>query len=247
MHQAHGVGRRQALGRLPADPHHLGHRQHAVALEPLVQRLSLEKGHGNEGHAAVLAHLQDGHDVIVLDGGGGFGLAQEALTGGFTGGQARQHGLDGQLALELRVLGLEHHAHAAGAEHLEDTKTAEPADLVWPFRRGQEVVVRPRVLVGIIIASAGRGAAQLGGRKLGTPGAAVPPCNATAGPGGSVRSSSAGCPGAAWLGPNAVRPFAGTTSAFPQPGHLTCLPATSSLTLSGLPQAAHAKEIIAKP
>ena len=176
------------------------------------------------------------------------GLAQEALAGGLAGGQARQHGLDGQLAFELRVLGLEDHAHAAGAEHLEDAKAAQPADLVGPFRRGQEIVVRPGCSrrASFSLSSPAVGLLSSGG-KLGTPGETVPPSNATAGPGGSVRSSSAGWTGPALLGPDAVRPFAGTTSAFPQPGHLTRLPATSSLTLSGLPQAGHAKEIIAKP
>ena len=55
---------------------------------PVVQRLALEERHGQEGDAAVLADLIDGDDVVVLDGGRGPGLAQEALPGRGPGGQA---------------------------------------------------------------------------------------------------------------------------------------------------------------
>ena len=54
----------------------------AFAAEALVERLALEELHGQEGHAAVLAHLVDGDDVVVLDGRRRLRLAQEALAGG---------------------------------------------------------------------------------------------------------------------------------------------------------------------
>ena len=54
---------------------------------------------------------------------------KRSLFCGFCG-DGRQHRLQGDLAAELRVLGEEDHAHAAGAELLQDAVRPEPADLV---------------------------------------------------------------------------------------------------------------------
>ena len=75
------VGRRQSPRHLPADAEHLGQRELALALQSRVERLAFEELHGQEGHAAILADLVDGDDVVVLDRRRGSGLAQEALPG----------------------------------------------------------------------------------------------------------------------------------------------------------------------
>ena len=124
------VGGRQALGHFPADAQHFRQRQLALALKAVVQRLAFEELHGQEGDAAVLADLVDGDDVIVLEGGRRPGLAQETLLGRVAGGQAGQHGLQGDETLQLGILGLEDDAHAAGSEHLKNTVGTEPAQLV---------------------------------------------------------------------------------------------------------------------
>ena len=130
-------------GHLPADaraPRPRSRRRSAP--EPVVERLAVEELHGQERDAVVLADLVDGDDVVVLEGGGGAGLAQEARRG-----RPRGRPRSGRMTfsatgrLELRVLGLEDDAHAALAEQLEDPVLAQPADLVGALRRPEE---RPR-------------------------------------------------------------------------------------------------------
>ena len=84
MNEAMLVSRRQPQGNLPADAQHLGDGQFALALQPGVQRLSLEQGHGQEGNVVAardgdFTDLKNGYDVVVLDGGSRLGLAEETL------------------------------------------------------------------------------------------------------------------------------------------------------------------------
>ena len=141
MDQAALVGGRQPVGHLAADAQHLGQRQARPSRsQPVLQRLAVEELHGQERHAAVLADLVDGDDVVVLDGGGGPGLAQEALPAA-----GRSAASDGSITLratrpaELRVLRLEDHAHAAAAQHGLDAIAAQPAQLPGFLRRSQEI------------------------------------------------------------------------------------------------------------
>ena len=139
------VGRRQSQGHLPADAQHLGHRELALALQSHVQRLAFEKLHGQEGHAAILADLVNGDDVVVLDRRRGSGLTQEALPGTLAGSQGRQHRLEGNDPIQMRVLGAEDDAHAPDSEDLQDTVRAKPAQFPFRLRRGQPVVQLRRV------------------------------------------------------------------------------------------------------
>ncbi len=139
--QSARVRRRQARRDLPADTQDLGQRRHFRVLEPALQRLALEQGHGEVGNAVVLADLIDGDNVIVLDGGGGAGLAEETLAAGRIAGHRAAHDLERDGALQLRVLGREHDAHAAGAKYLEDAIGTEPAEFPRPLGRQQAIVI----------------------------------------------------------------------------------------------------------
>jgi hypothetical protein len=77
--------------------------------------------------------------VPLLQGRRGPRLAQKALLRRRALHQVRQHGFDGHLTPQLDILALEHHAHAAVAEDLEDAKTAEPAQLIVGLGRCQEI------------------------------------------------------------------------------------------------------------
>ena len=128
------VGRRQARrrsrGRCAAP------RPAAASPSPLaavVERLAFEQLHRQEGHAAVLADLVDGDDVVVLDGRG-----RPAPRAGSARGPRRWPPATGSITLratsrsQVRVLRLEDDAHAAGAQHLQHAVGPQPAELARP-------------------------------------------------------------------------------------------------------------------
>ncbi len=86
----------------------------------------------------ILTDVEDRDDVVVVQGGGGPRLAEEALLRGSAAGQVGKHHLDGHLAPELRVFRQEDDAHAPAAQDLQDPKAAQSAQLVIGLRRGQE-------------------------------------------------------------------------------------------------------------
>ena len=51
-----------------------------LPLQPVVERFALKERHDDEGRAVGrFADVQDGHDVVVFDGGRGAGLAHEPV------------------------------------------------------------------------------------------------------------------------------------------------------------------------
>ena len=133
--QAWGVGQSQC--DLPAHARRLGGRRIASLFQPFVQRQALEKLHRQENDLAFFADVMDGDDVIAFELGGGAGLAQKAFAVGGVLGHFRAHDLQGDGTLQMHILGVVDHAHAAGAQHLEDAITAEPADLIGSLRRSE--------------------------------------------------------------------------------------------------------------
>ncbi len=130
MDQAGRVRRGQALGRLPRDPHRRRRRQLRLTPEPICQRFALKQRHHEERHAAVLADLVDGDDMIVLDGGGRPRLAQESASAQLMARALRFHHLQSDSPAQGGILGLKDHAHAALAEQPQDAEAAQPADFV---------------------------------------------------------------------------------------------------------------------
>src|SRR5262249_10574980 len=76
--------------------------------------------HDEEGLAAVLVDVVDRADVRVVQGGGGPGLAAEALQRVAVVGVPFGQELEGHVPAEPGVLGPVDHAHAAAAEALQD-------------------------------------------------------------------------------------------------------------------------------
>jgi hypothetical protein len=92
--------------------------------EPGAEGLAVDELHGEEHAMVDGADVVDRDDVGVGEPGEGLGLAEHAgLTAGVAG--ARQHDLEGDAAIELGVVGGVDHAHAAGAERIEQDVAAE--------------------------------------------------------------------------------------------------------------------------
>jgi hypothetical protein len=127
------VGGGEAASGLQEHGDDLGPRPRLT--QPLAQGLAAHELHGEEDLVAGLADLVDVDDVRVREPGEGLGLAEEGGAG--PGVAARVvHELDGDLAVELLVVGGEDHAHAAVAEQLEQGVAADPARLSEPRERG---------------------------------------------------------------------------------------------------------------
>lgn len=97
----------------------------AAAL-PAIERLSVDELGGDEQLVGGLADVVDGDHVGVLQARQGAGLAQRALAPALVV-QLGVEQLDGDLALERRIPGAPHHAHAAVAEHGVEAIAADGA------------------------------------------------------------------------------------------------------------------------
>ena len=123
MDDAAAMGGVERLGQLVRDVDHLAHGQQRAARGG-VQRLALDVLHHDEDAAVGVADLVDLADEGMIERGGGERLAPQPLArDGVRLGRGRQQ-LDGDAALEARVLGEKHLAHAAGAERREDAVAA---------------------------------------------------------------------------------------------------------------------------
>jgi hypothetical protein len=138
MNQALGVRRRQPLRHLGADADDVRERQSPVPVQPVRQRFAGDVLHDQERYPVRLIDRMNGHDAVVLEGGGGPCLAKEPATGLVAGeGQGREH-LDRHRPPQRGVETLENQAHAAAADLAPDFVGAEPAHEARPVRRLQE-------------------------------------------------------------------------------------------------------------
>ena len=158
------VGGRQSLRHLPTDTQHLRDRHGFLPMEPLIERLPLEKLHCQEGDAMIFAGIVDADDVIVLELRHHPSFAEKPLGGRPARAHARQHRLDRYGSFEHRILGPVDDAHAAVAQDLEDAIFAEPAEFALGLRRRQK-----RCEIGTLVGETVRerriGIAQRGRRR----------------------------------------------------------------------------------
>ena len=90
-------------------------------MDPVLERLAFQQFHGDEVASAVLADLVDGADIGVVQGGGGAGFALKTVEcQGIFFRLGRQE-LERDMAAQVDVLGLVHHAHSSAAQLREDT------------------------------------------------------------------------------------------------------------------------------
>ena len=88
---------------------------------------ALDELHGEEGLPLVLADLVDGHDVRVVELGGGLGLGLEAPQVGRGGELAGENHFQGDDPVERRLPRLVDDAHAAAGDLFQQLVVAEQA------------------------------------------------------------------------------------------------------------------------
>jgi hypothetical protein len=115
VHDSLGVRGLERVRDLDPDVEERGDLEGAPA-DALGESLALEELHGDERAPVVLVDRVDGADPGVVELGSGLGLPLETLEGGRVLRHLRGQELQGDVAAELRVLGLVHDAHAPAAQ-----------------------------------------------------------------------------------------------------------------------------------
>jgi hypothetical protein len=126
-----GVCRIEGVGNLDRQVQKL-RRLHGLPTNAVLERLALQKLHGDEGLALVLVDVVDRADVGVVEGGAGLGLALEPLQGDGVAEELLGQELQRDGPVEAGVLGLVDDTHAAAANLLEDAVVRDGlADHGW--------------------------------------------------------------------------------------------------------------------
>ena len=112
------MGRVECVGDLDAQIEHRFDLQR-LATDPVPERLPLQQFHGDEGSPIDLVNLVDRADVRVVQRGRSFGLPLETAEGLCVVGEVVGKELQGDVATELEVFRLIHHAHATAADLAE--------------------------------------------------------------------------------------------------------------------------------
>ena len=105
----------------------------------------------------MVADLEDGHDVGMLEFGGGGGLGQEPGPVSLRGESRLPHDLDGHHPIQRALPGLVNDPHAAPAQFLKDFVVAKRLRRRWRRRGGAEA------LSGRCRGGRGEGGRELGG------------------------------------------------------------------------------------
>ena len=110
---------------------HIEDRLHGARLgrEPALESLAFDAFHDDEDLVIHLAHLEHGDHVGVRDLRHALRFAAQAIArfAARAGGRVRAEDLDGDSAIEVRIEGLEHDAHAADTEAAQEDESAEGA------------------------------------------------------------------------------------------------------------------------
>ena len=81
----------------------------------MVEALSLQQLHGNEGLAAIVFHGVNGADVGMIQSRSRASFEQEAVERGSVTGELRRKKLEGHTTAEGEVLSFVDHAHPTAA------------------------------------------------------------------------------------------------------------------------------------
>jgi hypothetical protein len=107
-------------------------------LQAVGERFTRQALHRQEDHVTLLVDLVNRDNMLVINGGRGPRLAEEALTDARLLGQRRPDHLESHAALELLILAFENDSHAPRAKHSQHPVASKPADFSLPCRRSEE-------------------------------------------------------------------------------------------------------------
>ena len=124
-----GVGEGEAVRDLLHDVELVPQVVQAPGADDLLEVHALEELHRHVEAALLLAEVEDGDDVQVVQAGGGLGLAAEPLHEVVVGGEHAGHRLDGDEPVEDGVPGLVDLAHGPLADAGDDLVLADAGQI----------------------------------------------------------------------------------------------------------------------
>ena len=95
--------------------HLLNGKRRLIVVKPVLERMAIDKGHGESHHLPGLAGVVDRHDVGVLEPGYDLDLALEPLDPDLRG-DLRPENLERDLPAMLAIFGQKHNGRDAGTE-----------------------------------------------------------------------------------------------------------------------------------
>ena len=125
VNDARGMSLGEPVGHLSGNREQLRDRETTGMKQP-PQRLAVDQLHDDVRDGIDLSDLVDGHDVRVVQSGGGSRLPLEPLQASRIRRQPGRQDLDGDLALKPRVPGPVNLPHPAGAERAQQLVRAKP-------------------------------------------------------------------------------------------------------------------------
>ena len=125
MDDAAAMGGGQRGGDLAADLQNLFHGDRSIAAQTLGQGLTCDEFHDQKVGPVLLADIEEGADVGVVERGDGPGLALETRPELLVRGEVRREDLDGHISIEARVVGSPDLPHASGADLLDNTVVSQ--------------------------------------------------------------------------------------------------------------------------
>ncbi len=98
---------------------------HGAAVDAVLERLAIEKFHGDEGVAILLADIVNRADVGMVQCGGGLRFTLESRQSLWIAGDILRQKFQRDESLEARVFGLVNDTHASAAELFDDAVVGE--------------------------------------------------------------------------------------------------------------------------
>src|SRR5205085_4925024 len=115
MNDAFGMSGVEGIGDLDG-PVFENNYAHGLAAEAMVKRLTFEQLHSNEPLAILLADIEEGANIGMIERRGGASFALKTLERLGIAGHLFRQKLERDMAAKAGVFSLVDHAHAAGAE-----------------------------------------------------------------------------------------------------------------------------------
>ena len=130
MNQSLSMSGREPVGGLHADAQNIDQFQRADSIQPLLQRFARHIRHNDKRQLTAGMNRQNRHHVWMQNRGRRLSFSGESFASRRADGQLRSQHFHRNQSFQFRLIPLEHHAHAAVANHVLNLNISESADVL---------------------------------------------------------------------------------------------------------------------